>query len=169
MFYWELIIWRDNRWYKPGELGKRSGIFTSSGLIGTLYVIPTEISFTGLFHVVYCKNRFSGLLQAAVYQWVPLILTLWPFFIDFVKKFERRRRTQWLAVSCWLGGFDTELIPKKNTGRWLFIIDSVITFPIALYGFLVFPDVPATTTAFYLSEEVSKVNSMKSIFSKPIC
>ncbi|GJJ11500.1 hypothetical protein Clacol_005733 [Clathrus columnatus] len=70
-------------WYKPGELGKRSGIFTCSGLIGTL---------------------FSGLLQAAVYQ-------------------------------------------------WLFIIDSVITFPIALYGFLVFPDVPATTKAFYLSEE----------------
>lgn len=25
-------------WYKPGELGKRSGIFTSSGLVGTLYV-----------------------------------------------------------------------------------------------------------------------------------
>jgi len=34
-------------WYKPAELGKRSGIFTSSGLIGTL---------------------FSGLLQAAVYK-----------------------------------------------------------------------------------------------------
>lgn len=26
--------------------------------------------------------------------------------------------------------------------------------PIALYGFLMFPDVPTTTKAFYLSEEV---------------
>lgn len=35
-----------------------------------------------------------------------------------------------------------------------FIIDGVITLPIALYGFLVFPDVPTTTRAFYLTEEV---------------
>ncbi|KIJ70238.1 hypothetical protein HYDPIDRAFT_77458 [Hydnomerulius pinastri MD-312] len=82
-------------WYKPGELGKRSGIFTSSGLAGTL---------------------FSGVLQAAVYQH--------------------------------LGGVD-----GRSGWRWLFIIDGVITLPIALYGFLVFPDVPATTKVFYLSEE----------------
>lgn len=82
-------------WYKPGELGKRSGIFTSSGLIGTL---------------------FSGVLQAAVYQH--------------------------------LNG-----VSGRSGWRWLFIIDGVITLPIALYGFLVFPDVPTTTRAFYLTEE----------------
>ncbi|TFY74306.1 hypothetical protein EWM64_g9706 [Hericium alpestre] len=74
-------------WYKPGELGKRSAIFTSSGLAGTL---------------------FSGVLQGAVYQ---------------------------------------------------FIIDGIITLPIALYGFLIFPDVPATTKAFYLSEEERLLSS----------
>lgn len=36
--------------------------------------------------------------------------------------------------------------------RWLFIIDGLITLPVALYGFLLFPDTPSTTTAFYLSE-----------------
>lgn len=82
-------------WYKTGELGKRSGIFTSSGLIGTL---------------------FSGVLQAAVYQH--------------------------------LGG-----VSGRSGWRWLFIIDGVITLPIALYGFLVFPNVPSTTNAFYLSGE----------------
>jgi len=82
-------------WYKRGELGKRSGIFTCSGLIGTL---------------------FSGVLQAAVYQN--------------------------------LNGVD-----GRSGWRWLFVIDGVITLPIALYGFLIFPDVPATTKAFYLSEE----------------
>ncbi|KAG9317604.1 major facilitator superfamily domain-containing protein [Chiua virens] len=72
-------------WYKPGELGKRSGIFTSSGLAGTL----------------------SSLLLRVIYSLI---------YISF-------------------------------------IIDGVITLPIALYGFLVFPDVPATTRAFYLTEE----------------
>lgn len=37
-----------------------------------------------------------------------------------------------------------------------FIIDGVITLPIALYGFLIFPDTPATTKAFYLSDHVRK-------------
>ncbi|GBE79336.1 Pantothenate transporter liz1 [Sparassis crispa] len=82
-------------WYRRGELGKRSGIFTSSGLIGTL---------------------FSGVLQAAVYKH--------------------------------LNG-----VSGRSGWRWLFIIDGVITLPIAFYGFLVFPDLPATTKAFYLTEE----------------
>ncbi|KAG2369951.1 major facilitator superfamily domain-containing protein [Suillus spraguei] len=74
-------------WYKPSELGKRSGIFTSSGLAGTFFT-----------------RHLGG-----------------------------------------VGG--------RSGWRWLFIIDGVITLPIALYGFLVFPDVPSTTKAFYLSEE----------------
>ncbi|KJA30072.1 hypothetical protein HYPSUDRAFT_125890 [Hypholoma sublateritium FD-334 SS-4] len=82
-------------WYKPHELGRRSGIFTSSGLAGTL---------------------FSGLLQAAVY----------------------RNLNGHSGRSGW---------------RWLFIVDGIITIPIALYGFFVFPDLPRTTKAFYLSEE----------------
>ncbi|KAH0840074.1 major facilitator superfamily domain-containing protein [Lanmaoa asiatica] len=94
-FYRSTAVALFNSWYKPGELGKRSGIFTSSGLAGTL---------------------FSGVLQAAVYQH--------------------------------LGGID-----GRSGWRWLFIIDGVITLPIALYGFLVFPDVPATTKAFYLTHE----------------
>ncbi|KAG5725367.1 Pantothenate transporter liz1 [Termitomyces sp. T112] len=82
-------------WYKPEELGKRSGIFTSSGLIGTL---------------------FSGVLQAAVYKH--------------------------------LNG-----VAGRSGWRWLFIIDGVITMPIALYGFLIFPDLPTTTKAFYLTTQ----------------
>ncbi|KAK7049655.1 hypothetical protein VNI00_005686 [Paramarasmius palmivorus] len=82
-------------WYKPGELGKRSGIFTSSGLVGTL---------------------FSGILQAAIYKH--------------------------------LNGHS-----GRSGWRWLFIIDGIITLPIAFYGFFVFPDVPVMTKAFYLDDE----------------
>ncbi|KUI53886.1 Pantothenate transporter liz1 [Cytospora mali] len=69
-------------WYTERELGKRSGIFTASGLAGTL---------------------MDGLR----------------------------------GMSGW---------------RWLFIIDGLITLPVALYGFLVFPDTPTTTKAFYFTE-----------------
>ncbi|KAJ7109491.1 MFS general substrate transporter [Mycena epipterygia] len=37
--------------------------------------------------------------------------------------------------------------------RWLFIICGLITWPIALYGFLFFPDTPETTSARYFSPE----------------
>ena len=46
-------------------------------------------------------------------------------------------------------------VSGRSGWRWLFIIDGIITLPIALYGYLVFPDVPAITKAFYLTEEVS--------------
>ncbi|KAI0265164.1 MFS general substrate transporter [Gloeopeniophorella convolvens] len=90
-------------WYRPSELGKRSAIFTSSGLAGTL---------------------FSGLLQAAVYR-------------------------------------NLNGVAGRSGWRWLFIIDGIITLPIALYGFLVFPDVPATTRAFYLSPEERLLSSKR--------
>lgn len=40
-----------------------------------------------------------------------------------------------------------------------FIIDGIITLPIALYGLAIFPDVPATTKAFYLTQEVQHVHN----------
>ena len=41
------------------------------------------------------------------------------------------------------------------------MIDGIITLPIAFYGFLVFPDVPSRTKAFYLSEEVRTMDITK--------
>jgi len=37
--------------------------------------------------------------------------------------------------------------------KWVFIIDGIITLPIAVFGFLYFPDLPETTTASYLTVE----------------
>ena len=37
--------------------------------------------------------------------------------------------------------------------RWLFIIDGIITLPVAIYGFFLFPDTPRNTKAPYLSAE----------------
>ncbi|KAM4055853.1 major facilitator superfamily protein [Hirsutella rhossiliensis] len=80
-------------WYTERELGKRSGIFTSSGLAGTMV---------------------GGFIQTGIHRGL-----------------DGRR-----GLSGW---------------RWLFIIDGLLTLPVALYGFLLFPDTPRTTTAFYLT------------------
>ncbi|OAA66503.1 major facilitator superfamily transporter pantothenate [Niveomyces insectorum RCEF 264] len=82
-------------WYTERELGKRSGIFTSSGLAGTL---------------------IGGFIQTGIY-----------------KSLNGRH-----GLAGW---------------RWLFIIDGLLTIPVAIYGLVLFPDTPHTTTAFYLSEQ----------------
>ena len=82
-------------WYTARELGKRSGIFTASGLAGTM---------------------FGGFLQTAIYSG--------------------------LHGNRGLAGW-----------RWLFVIDGLITLPVAIYGFLLFPDTPRFTQAPYLNRE----------------
>lgn len=39
-----------------------------------------------------------------------------------------------------------------SSWRWLFIFDFILALPVALYGFVCFPDTPQTTRAFYLSD-----------------
>ncbi|EQB56725.1 major facilitator superfamily transporter [Colletotrichum gloeosporioides Cg-14] len=86
-------------WYTERELGKRSGIFTASGLAGTF---------------------FGGFIQTGIHS-----------SMDGLHGF-----------SGW---------------RWLFIIDGLMTIPVAIYGFIFFPDTPHTTKAFYLTEEERKL------------
>ncbi|KAJ9293536.1 hypothetical protein DTO271G3_7801 [Paecilomyces variotii] len=80
-------------WYTEKELGKRSGIFTASGLAGTM---------------------FGGFIQTGIHS-----------SLDGAR-----------GMSGW---------------RWLFIIDGIITIPVAVYGLFLFPDTPATTNAPYLT------------------
>ncbi|KAK4188891.1 hypothetical protein QBC35DRAFT_495054 [Podospora australis] len=82
-------------WYTERELGKRSGIFTASGLAGTM---------------------IGGFIQSGIY---------------------------------------TSMNGKHGLSgwRWLFLIDGIITLPVAMYGFLLFPDTPSTTTARYLTAD----------------
>ncbi|KAK2784974.1 hypothetical protein FQN53_008025 [Emmonsiellopsis sp. PD_33] len=82
-------------WYKPQEIGKRVGLFSASGMAGTM---------------------FAGIMMTAIYQTM----------------------NGHLGLPGW---------------RWVFIIDGIITLPIAIFGFAFFPDLPENTKAFYLNEE----------------
>ncbi|OJJ06504.1 hypothetical protein ASPVEDRAFT_140933 [Aspergillus versicolor CBS 583.65] len=94
-------------WYTERELGKRSGIFTASGLAGTM---------------------FGGFIQTGIHSS--------------------------LDGAAGLSGW-----------RWLFIIDGLITLPIAIYGLFLFPDTPTTTRAPYLttSERVLAVSRLPTV------
>ncbi|KAI1447060.1 retrograde regulation protein 2 [Annulohypoxylon stygium] len=82
-------------WYTKKELGKRTALFTASGLAG---------------------GMFGGFLQTGIY----------------------RSMNGLAGLEGW---------------RWLYIIDGIITIPVAIYGYFLFPDVPATTNAPYFNEE----------------
>ncbi|KAM0263700.1 hypothetical protein ACHAQJ_001013 [Trichoderma viride] len=86
-------------WYTERELGKRSGIFTSSGLAGTM---------------------IGGFIQTGIH-----------------KSLNNRG-----GLAGW---------------RWLFIIDGLLTIPVAVYGLIFFPDTPRNTTAFYLSDDEKRL------------
>ena len=59
-----------------------------------------------------------------------------------------------------LGGNGQYLPPKFRHLTWmthnrrLFLVDGIISLPIALAGFLFIPDVPETSRAFYLNKDV---------------
>ncbi|KAJ4418745.1 hypothetical protein N0V85_001326 [Neurospora sp. IMI 360204] len=82
-------------WYTEQELGKRTGVFTASGLAGTM---------------------IGGFIQSGIH-----------------------------------GGMDG--LRGMEGWRWLFVVDGIITLPVAIYGFFLFPDTPQTTRAPYLSRE----------------
>ena len=45
----------------------------------------------------------------------------------------------------------------------MFIVDGIITLPVALYGVLLFPDTPATATAGYLSADERRLAVKKAV------
>jgi sugar phosphate permease len=45
----------------------------------------------------------------------------------------------------------TNVVCDENRWQWLFIVDGIISMPIALSGYFLLPDVPETTRAFYFT------------------
>ena len=52
--------------------------------------------------------------------------------------------------------------------RWLFIMDGIISVPIAIWGIFAIPDLPHTTKAFYWSDEVCQP-SKSDLPLRPLC
>ncbi|KUI73238.1 Pantothenate transporter liz1 [Cytospora mali] len=105
----------------------------------------------------YVLRFFIGLFESAAWPGVMYTLGCW------YRKSELSRRSGLFVMSGVLGQmFSGYLQSALYTGmggkgglaawRWLFIFDFILAIPVAIYGFIFFPDTPETTKAFYLSE-----------------
>ncbi|KAF4494908.1 transmembrane transporter Liz1p [Fusarium agapanthi] len=110
-----------------------------------------------------CAIRFFlGLAEASTYAGTIYIIGAW------YKPEGISKRTAFFTASGQVGtmfaGVMMTAIHKGTRGmsglqgwQWVFLIDGIITLPIALFGFLYFPDIPEITKAKYLSQDERKL------------
>ncbi|OLN86766.1 Pantothenate transporter liz1-like protein 6 [Colletotrichum chlorophyti] len=110
-----------------------------------------------------CVIRFFlGLAEASTYSGAIYIMGSW------YKPQEIATRTAIFTASGQVGtmfaGVMMAAIYKGLAGlgglggwQWVFLIDGIITLPIAIFGFFYFPDIPENTKATYLSESERKL------------
>ncbi|KAI7784485.1 Pantothenate transporter liz1 [Diaporthe eres] len=110
-----------------------------------------------------CVVRFFlGVAEASTYAGTIYIIGSW------YKPKEISKRTAIFTASGQVGtmfaGVMMTAIYKGMGGlgglegwQWVFLIDGIITLPIALFGFFYFPDIPENTTATYLNESERKM------------
>ncbi|KAF2816704.1 MFS general substrate transporter [Mytilinidion resinicola] len=140
-----LLTWVPPRYWLPGcELAW--GLIT----IGTYKVTS--------YNQLYPLRFFLGLLEGTSFVGVQYVLGSW------YKRTELGKRTAIFACAPYagtaFGGYIFSGVKASMDGkdglaawRWVFIIDGIITIAVAIYGFIVFPDTPEATTAFYLNPE----------------
>ncbi|KAM5349811.1 hypothetical protein ACJ41O_006316 [Fusarium nematophilum] len=110
-----------------------------------------------------CVIRFFlGLAEASTYAGTIYIIGAW------YRPEEISKRTALFTASGQVGtmfaGVMMAAIHKGMKGmgglqgwQWVFLIDGIITLPIAVFGFLYFPDIPDSTKAKNLSENEKKL------------
>ena len=116
---------------------------------------------------MYALRFFIGLLEACAFPGYIAILGSWYGPQELAKRTAVLLEVESIA-SMFSGYLQAGLHSSMNGTaglagwQWLFIMDGVISIPIALWGFFGIPDMPHNTRAFYWSAEVSRAESMTS-------
>jgi MFS family permease len=109
---------------------------------------------------MYALRFFIGLLEACAFPGYIAILGSWYGPQELAKRTAVLLEVESIA-SMFSGYLQAGLHSSMNGTaglagwQWLFIMDGVISIPIALWGFFGLPDMPHNTRAFYWSAEVS--------------
>jgi ACS family pantothenate transporter-like MFS transporter len=114
------------------------------------------------YHQLMAVRFILGAVEASTYCGTLYIIGSW------YKPLEIAKRTAIFTASGQAGtmfaGVMMTAINKGMSGysglagwQWVFLIDGIITFPIAIMGFLCFPDTPELTKAPFLSREEVKL------------
>ncbi|KAI0913280.1 MFS general substrate transporter [Ustulina deusta] len=106
---------------------------------------------------LYVLRFFIGLAESAFYPGMQYIIGSW------YRKDELAKRSCIFHSSSSIGSmfsgylitavYHLEGVGGFHGWQWLFIINTVISLPIAISGFFLFPDVPEITKAWWLTEE----------------
>ncbi|PSR81936.1 major facilitator superfamily domain-containing protein [Coniella lustricola] len=106
---------------------------------------------------MYVLRFFIGLAESGFYPGMQYIIGSW------YRKDELARRSCIFHASSAIGSMFSGYLMAAvyhlggvdgfQGWQWLFIINTVISLPIAIAGFFLFPDVPEICRAFYLSKE----------------
>ncbi|KHE84645.1 MFS general substrate transporter [Neurospora crassa] len=107
---------------------------------------------------VYVLRFFIGLAESVFYPGMQYIIGSW------YRKDELAKRSCVFhasgAIGTMFSGYLMAAVHKKLAGvggfkgwQWLFIIDTVISLPIAISGFFLMPDLPEITKAWYFSAD----------------
>jgi ACS family pantothenate transporter-like MFS transporter len=113
---------------------------------------------------MYALRFFIGLLEACAFPGYIAILGSWYGPQELAKRTAVLLEVESIA-SMFSGYLQAGLHSSMNGHaglagwQWLFIMDGVISIPIALWGFFGLPDMPHNTRAFYWSAEVSQLVS----------
>ncbi|KAL1853197.1 hypothetical protein VTK73DRAFT_9057 [Phialemonium thermophilum] len=110
---------------------------------------------------LYVLRFFVGLLEACSFPGYAALLGGWYGPRELGKRVAIFEQTS--AIASMFSGYLQAALYRGMNGkhglagwRWLFIMDGVISIPIALWGVFAIPDLPHTTKAFYWTEEDKK-------------
>jgi len=109
---------------------------------------------------IYVLRFFVGLAESAFYPGMQYVIGSW------YRKDELAKRSCIFHTSSAIGTMFSGYLMAAvyhlggkgglKGWQWLFIIDGVISLPIAIAGFFILPDVPEISRAWYFSKAVSQ-------------
>ncbi|EXJ77142.1 hypothetical protein A1O3_10300 [Capronia epimyces CBS 606.96] len=107
---------------------------------------------------LYALRFFVGLLESCSFPGYSALLGGWYGPGELTKRVAIFEQTT--AIASMFSGYLQAALYKSMNGkhglagwRWLFIMDGIISIPIAIWGFFAIPDLPHTTRAFYWTKD----------------
>ncbi|OHE93855.1 pantothenate transporter liz1 [Colletotrichum orchidophilum] len=135
-----------------------SVLIPSCELIWSLLVIGMGFAKNIKTSKMYALRFFIGLFEACAFPGYIAMLGGWYGPKELTKRLAILLQVESIA-SMFSGYLQAGLYTSMNGRhgiagwRWLFIMDAIISFPIAIWGFFGLPDLPHNTKAFYWSAE----------------
>ncbi|KAJ0354211.1 hypothetical protein COL154_011816 [Colletotrichum chrysophilum] len=159
-----------NTWFSLGIMvGSVPAQMTQLSFVRSSVLIPTcevvwsllviGMGFAKNIQTMYALRFFIGLFEACAFPGYISMLGGWYGPKELTKRLAILLQVESIA-SMFSGYLQAGLYTSMNGRhglagwRWLFIMDAIISLPIAIWGFFGLPDLPHNTKAFYWSAEV---------------